>query len=55
MAHEGNQKITARLDVKLKKLASLYHCIRIFIKLWQGENDPNDNIKFRFDNIYDTI
>ena len=47
--------ITAGLDVNLNKSASLYHCIRIFIDLRQGENDPNDTFKLCFDNVYETM
>ena len=49
------KKITAGLDVKLNKSASLYHCIRYFIKMIQGETEPKITFKFRFNNIYITI
>ena len=37
--HETN-KITAGLDVRIIMSASLYHYIRSFINLRQGENEP---------------
>ena len=49
------KKITAGLDVKLNKSASIYHCIRYFIKMIQGETEPKITFKFRFNNIYITI
>ena len=42
------------IDVKTNQSAILYHYIRIFINLQQGENDPNDNFKLRWDNVYET-
>ena len=47
--------ITTVLDVKLNNPASLYHCIRSFINLRQGEYEPNDNFKLRWDNVYETM
>ena len=46
--------INEGLDVKTNQSAILYHYIRIFINLQQGENDPNDNFKLRWDNVYET-
>ena len=43
------------VDVKLNNSAILYHCIRIFINLQQGENETNDTFKLRFDNVYETM
>ena len=51
---QDTKNITAGLDVKLNKSASLYNCIRSFINLWQGENDPSDTFKLRWDNVYET-
>ena len=47
--------ITSGIDVMLNKSAILYHCIRGFIDLIQGETDPSDTIKLRFDNIHETM
>ena len=52
---QETKKTTAGLDVKLNKSASLYHCIRSFINLQQGENDPNKTFKLRWDNVYETM
>ena len=52
---QETKKITAGLDVKLNKSASLYHCIRIFTNLLQGGNEPNDTFKLRWKNIYETM
>ena len=49
------KNITAGLDVKLNKSSILYHCIRSFINVIQGENDPNDTFKVFFRNIYETM
>ena len=35
--------------------ASLYHCIRGFINYQQWENIPNETLKLRRDNIYETM
>ena len=52
---QETKKITTGLDVKLNKPDSLYHCIRIFINLRQGDNEPNDTFKLRWDNVYETM
>ena len=43
------------IGLKINKSPSLNHCIRIFINLRQEENDPNDTLKLRFDNVYETM
>ena len=52
---QKTKNITAGLGVKISKSSSLYHCIRIFLNLRQGENDPNDTFKLRWDNVYETM
>ena len=52
---QDTKKITKGIDVKINKSASLYHCIRIFINLWQEENELNDSFKLHFDNVYKTM
>ena len=49
------KKITAGLDAKLYKSASLYHCIICCINLQQVKNEPNDNFKLRWDNVCENI
>ena len=49
MAHEWYQ------EYQLNNSSSLYHCINIFINLRQGENEPKDNFKLRWDNVYETM
>ena len=49
------KNITAVLYVKLNKPASLYHCIRRFINLQQGENEPNNTFKLSWGNFYETM
>ena len=49
------KKITAGLDIKLKKFVRLYHVIRGFIPMRQGKTDPKDTFKLRFDNIYENM
>ena len=49
------KNITAGIDVKLNKSASLYLYIIRFIKLQQGENEPNYTFKLHFDNVYDIM
>ena len=50
-----SKKITLVLDFKLNKSSSLYHCIRSFINLQQGENYLNKTFKLRWDNVYETM
>ena len=52
---QETKNITTGMYVKLNKLASLYHCIRSFINLRQGENERNDTFKLRWDNVYETM
>ena len=52
---KDKNNITAGIEVKLKKLASLYHCIRVFINMRHLKTDPNGTLKLRFDNIYETM
>ena len=52
--HETN-KVNTILDVKLNKSSSLYHCIRSFINLRQGENEPNNSFKLSWDYFYETM
>ena len=52
---KDTKKTTVGISVKLNKSVSLYHCIRRFINLEQRENEPNDNFKLRWDNVYDTM
>ena len=52
---QETKNITAVMDDKLNKSAILYHCIRSFINLQHGENDPDDNFKLRCDNVYETM
>ena len=52
---QEKKNITTGMYVKLNKLASLYHCIRSFINLRQGENERNDTFKLRWDNVYETM
>ena len=52
---KDKNNITAGIDVKLKKSASLYHWIRVFINTRQGETEPKDTFKLRFDNIYEPM
>ena len=41
-------KIKAEIDVNLNKLATLSHTIQGFIKMKQGESEPNNAFKLRF-------
>ena len=52
---QETNNITTRLDGKLNKSSILYYCTRSFINLQQGENDPNDTFKLRWDNVYETM
>ena len=52
---KDTKNITAGIDVKLNKPASLYHCTRSFINLRQGGNLPNDTFKLRWDIVYETM
>ena len=49
------RKIPAGLEIKFKDSTSLYHAIQGFMNMRQGETDPKDDFKLRFDNIYETI
>ena len=49
------KKITAVVNVKLNKSASIYRCMQGFINMRQGEAEPNDTFKLRLDNIYETM
>ena len=53
MKEENN--ISAGLDGKLNKSASLDHFIRGFINMRRGETDSNDTLKLCFENIYETM
>ena len=46
---------TDGIDVKLNKSSSLYHAIRVFINMRQGETDPNETFNFHFEKIYETM
>ena len=46
---------TTGLDVILHKSSSLYHWIMSFNCLQQGENDPNNIFKLRWENVYVTM
>ena len=48
-------KITAWLDVKLNKQATLYHAIQGLINMNQGKSEPNESFEIRFDNVYNTM
>ena len=52
---QKTKNITSGIEVKLNKSTSLYHCIRIFINLRQGENEPIDTFKLLWENIYETM
>ena len=52
---QETKKITAGLDVRLNKLASLYHCIISFLELIQGGNETTDTFKLRWDNADDIV
>ena len=52
---QETKKINSGLGLKLNKPSSLYHHIRSFINLRQGENNPYDNFKLRWDNVYETM
>ena len=47
MAHAGDQEDHYGNDVKLNKLASLYHFIISFLELIQGGNETTDTFKLR--------
>ena len=48
------KKITAGIDVNLTKSDILYHIIRGFINMRQGETGSNEAFKLHFENIYKT-
>ena len=50
-----SKKITAGINVKLDRSATLYHTIRAFVNMKQGEAEPNYIFNIRFDNIYETM
>ena len=50
-----SNKITSGIGIKLKKSATLYHTIQGFIKMIQGKSEPNDALRLRFGNVYETI
>ena len=44
-------KITAWLNVKLNKYASLYHTIQGFINMNKVKYEPNNTFKISFDDV----
>ena len=49
------KKLTAGINVKVNKLAILYHTIRGSINMKQDKAEPNDESKLSIDNVYDTM
>ena len=47
--------INTGLDIKLNKSTSLYHAIQDYMNIIQGKTEPNNALKLRFDNIYESM
>ena len=49
------KKIITGIDVKSNNSTSLYHTTQSFVNTKQGKDEPNDALKLRFENMYETM